>query len=341
MSRSFMLLPLLSLALSAQGVKPATKPAAKAAAKPGAQTKAKSAKSDDSPVLARIGGSVLTQADVDAFLENLPPQQRMQLQYTPGGMGRMVQELAELKLVAEMARRDGLEDTPTYQRRLQSVKTQLLTRAYLEQKDTELRAKGEVNDEEVKAYFEGHKEKFETPATYDARHILIGKRPQGAEKDRTEEEMQARVKEVMSAVAAGKPFEDLVESFTDDGGSKNTKGLYQAVRKGQFVPEFEKAALSQEIGKVGEPVKTQYGLHIIRVEKRSEAEMPAFDAVKDNAKQQAQQEKSLKVWNDLIASLKKVIPFEMVPPPAAKPAPVMIPAPAAKPAPAKAEGDKQ
>jgi peptidyl-prolyl cis-trans isomerase C len=256
MSRSFMLLPLLSLALSAQGAKPAAKPAAKAAAKPAAPGKTKDAKADESPVLARIGGSVLTQADVDAFLENLPPQQRMQLQYTPGGMGRMVQELAELKLVAEKAHRLGLDHTPTYERRLQSIKTQLLTRAYLEKEDASLRAKGEVSDDEVKAYFEGHKDKFETPATYDARHILIGKHPQGAEKDRTDEEMQARVKEVMSAVAAGKPFEDLVESYTDDGGSKNTKGLYQAVRKGQFVPEFEKAALSQEIGKVGEPVKT-------------------------------------------------------------------------------------
>jgi hypothetical protein len=63
--------------------------------------------------------------------------------------------------------------------------------------------------------------------------------------------------------------------------------------------------------------------------------------VKDNVKQQAQQEKSLKVWNELIAGLKKEIPFELVPPPAPKPAPVVVPAPAAKPAPAKAEGDKQ
>lgn len=323
MSRLFALLPALSLALSAQTARPNPKAA------PASGKAAPSEAKKESPVLAYIGSTTLTQAEVDAFLENLPPQQRMQLQYTPGGTQRMVQELAEMKLVAEKARRMGMEKDAKYRRRLEAVKSQLLTRAFLEAKDAELRKNGEVSDEDVKAYFESHKDKFTSPATFDARHILVGKRPQGAEKDRTEEELQARVKEVQAALAAGKPFEELVEPFSDDPGKAN-KGLYAGISKGQFVPEFEAAAFAQEVGKVGEPVKTQYGYHLIRVEKRTEPQVMAFDAVKEQAKQQAQQEKGQQVWNTLIAGLKKEIPFKMLPPPAPKPAAVM-------PAPAKAE----
>lgn len=325
MSRSFALLPALSLLLSAQGAKPA-KPAARTKAKPGAAQPAEAAK-----VLAKVGGSVITEDDYNAFIDTLNPQQRLQLQYTPGGREMVVKRLAERKLLAEKARKQGLEKDAKYLRRLAASKDELLAFAYLETQNEALQKQGEVGDAEVKAYYDAHPDKFQTPASYDARHILIGKKPAGSDKERTEEELQARLKEVQAALAAGKSFEDLVEPYSDDPGSKATKGLYQGVTKGQFVPEFEAASFKQELGKVGEPVKTAYGYHLIRVEKRTEAAVQPFEAVKDQARQQAQQEKGLKVWNDLIEQLKREIPFEVVPPAAeAKPA-----------APAKAEGEKK
>jgi peptidyl-prolyl cis-trans isomerase C len=328
MSRSFVLLPALSLLLAAQGAK-TSKPHAKA--KPAASEPASAPK-----VLARVGTSAITQEDLQAFLDTLNPQQRMQLQYTPGGMDMVVKRLAERKLLAEKARKQGLERDPKFLRRLAASKDELLAFAYLETQNEALQKQGEVTDAEVKAYYDAHADKFQTPASYDARHILIGKKPSGSEKERTEEELQARIKEVQAALASGKPFEDLVEQYTDDPGSKATKGLYQGVTKGQFVPEFEAASFKQEVGKVGEPVKTTYGYHLIRVEKRTEAALQPFEAVKDQAKQQAQQEKGLKVWNDLIDKLKQEIPVEIVPPAAPKPAPAAQPT-----APAKAEGAKK
>lgn len=302
----------LALPLAAQAPKAPTK---KIAPRPVKAAEAKPA----SPVVARVGSEVITQADVDALVKGLPPQQQMQLQLMPNGREEMVKRLAESKLLSEKAKRMGLDRTEEFQALLHRTHDDLLARAFLQKAGEELQKKMVVTDEQVKAYFDAHPDKFKTPETYDARHILVGNQPQGAEKARTPEEVEARVKEVQEALAKGATFESLVEKYSDDPGKtdasgKSTGGLYTAVRKGQFVPEFEAAALKQEVGKVGEPVKTQYGVHLIKVEKRTEAQPQLFDTVKDQAKQAATAERQNTVWEELLAGLKAEIKFELVKP---------------------------
>lgn len=312
----FSTLPVLTLAMALLGGPQAAKPGAKPAAK---------AKAPASPVLAIIGKTKLTQEDMDSFLATLSPQQRMQLQFSPGGMDEIVRRLAERKLMAEKARRMGLERDANFLRRLATSKDELLAISFLDTRREALTKLGNVTDEEAKAYFEAHKDKFSTPATYDARHILVAKKPEGAEKERSEEEVAARVKEVQAALASGKAMADLVEQYSDDAGSKASKGLYTAVQKGQFVPEFEKAAMTQGLGKVGEPVATRFGTHIIVAEKRTEPSLKPFEEVKDQVKQQAQQEKGMKVWGDLMKELSAEIPFKIMPKSAPAPAPAAHP----------------
>ncbi len=310
----------LVLPLAAQAPKPTAK---KPAPRPAKAAEPKAA----SPVVARVGQSVITEADVEALIKSMPPQQQMQLQLMPNGRQEMVKRMAESKLIAEKARRMGLDQTADFQNLLRRTHEDLLARAYLQKVSEELQKKMAVTDEQVKAYYDAHADKFKTPETFDARHILVGNQPQGAEKARTPEEVAARVKEVQDALAKGATFESLVEKYTDDPGSKATGGLYTGVRKGQFVPEFEAAALKQELGKVGEPVKTQYGFHLIKVEKRTEAQTQAFEAVKDQAKQAATADRQNAVWDELMAGLKAEIkPFELVTPAPAAPAAAVAPA---------------
>lgn len=313
-------LPLLALGL----VLPLAAQAPKAAAKKAApKAPAKAEVKPVSPVLARVGSAVITQADLEALLKSLPPQQQMQLQMMPNGREEMIKRMAESKLIAEKAKRMGLDKTEDFQLLLRRTQDDLLARAYLQKEGEALQKKMGVSDEQVKAYFDAHPEKFMTPPTYDARHILVGNKPEGAEKARTPEEVEARVKEVQEALAKGATFESLVEKYSDDPGKldatgKSTGGLYTGVRKGQFVPEFEAAALKQELGKVGEPVKTQYGVHLIKVEKRTEAQPQLFDTVKDQAKQAATADRQNAVWEELLAGLKAEIKFELVKTPAAE-----------------------
>ncbi len=295
------LLPVLALGLSAQAPKAAVKPAPKKAEAPKAP----------SLVLARIGGEVLTDADVDALLESMPAQQKMQFQRNPEGRGRLVQQLSEMMLMAGKARQLGLDKTVAFKANLRRTADALLTQELMKQHQSTLQEKVKVSDDEVKAYFEAHKDQFKKGETFDARHILVGKRAEGAEKERTEEELAARVKECQAELAAGKPFEELVDKYTDDPGSKAQKGLYTGIALGKFVPEFEKAALTQELGKVGEPVKTTYGFHLIRVEKRTPAADATFEDVKAQVQQAAQNARQAEVWEEFLASLRKDVPYEV------------------------------
>lgn len=299
------LLPLLGLALplAAQDA-PAPRPA-------GAKAAPKAATKPAPKVLARIGGQVLLDTDVDALLESMPQQQRLQFQMSPEGRPRLVQQLTEIMLLAAKARKEGLDRSPIFQASLRRTADSLLAQELMKGQEAGLREKMTLSEADVKAYFEGHKDQFKKGETFDARHILVGKRVEGSEKERTEEEVAARVKEVQAELAAGRPFEELVDKYTDDPGSKASKGLYEGIGRGRFVPEFEKAAFAQELGKVGEPVKTQFGVHIIRVEKRSPAADATFEEVKAQVQQAAQADRQKQIWEDFLAGLKREIPVEI------------------------------
>ncbi len=298
--RLIALLPLLALPLASQDA-----PAPNAAP-------AKTAPKATPKVLARIGNQVLLDTDVDALLESMPQQQRMQFQLSPEGRPRLVQQLTEIMILAAKARKDGLDKSPIFQASLRRTADSLLAQELMKGKEAGLREKMTLSDAEVKGYFEAHKDQFKKGETFDARHILVGRRAEGAEKERTEEELAARVKEIQAELAAGKPFEELVDKYTDDPGSKTTKGLYEGIGRGRFVPEFEQAAFAQEIGKVGEPVKTQFGFHIIRVEKRSPAADATFEEVKAQVQQAAQAERQKQIWDEFLAGLKREIPVKVM-----------------------------
>jgi len=99
---------------------------------------------------------------------------------------------------------------------------------------------------------------------YDARHILL------ATENKTEEEklvVKEKAEELLTRVKEGEDFAKLAEEYSEDLGSKASGGLYEGVAIGEFVAEFEEAALATNVGMVyPELVETSYGYHIIRLE---------------------------------------------------------------------------
>lgn len=94
------------------------------------------------------------------------------------------------------------------------------------------------------------------------------------ELDKTKEK-KAKADEILQKVKSGGDFAELAKENTEDPGSKETGGLYEGVTVGQFAPEFEKAALALEPGQVAPtPIKTKFGYHIIKLEKKGETKDP-------------------------------------------------------------------
>jgi foldase protein PrsA len=137
------------------------------------------------------------------------------------------------------------------------------------------------------------------------RHILISYSQPGAEVQpgqpkRTVAEASARALQVKQKLDAGGDFAKLAKEYTDDPGSKDTGGFYDADVSG-FVPEFSNAAKTLPIGKISDPIKTEYGYHIMKVEERKQ------DLIKNAPKDQHDQlvnTKKQDVFNSIQKNLK-------------------------------------
>jgi len=103
---------------------------------------------------------------------------------------------------------------------------------------------------------------------------------------------------------------DAAKEYSDDPGSKDKGGLYEDTAFGKFVPEFDKAVRAQELGKVGEPVKSMHGYHLIQVEKLTPATPQTFEAAKEAAKQQATAERQESVMTNYMNEAKQETDFK-------------------------------
>lgn len=133
-----------------------------------------------------------------------------------------------------------------------------------------------ITDDEIVQYFEENKDTFNQEEQVRARHILV--------------ETEEKAKEVKVKLDAGGDFAELAKEYSFDG-SKDIGGELGFFGRGRMVPEFEEAAFSLKINEISEPVKSQFGYHIIQVEERKEAKEAKLDESKDKIRESILNEK--------------------------------------------------
>ncbi len=131
----------------------------------------------------------------------------------------------------------------------------------------------EATPEDIQKFYDDNPDFFKTPESVTARHILI--KTEGPE-------TEAAAKEKIDAIrkrVVGEKAEDFakVAMETSEGPSSTEGGSLGEFGPGQMVPEFDKAAFALPVGEVSEPVKTQFGYHVIKVEAKKEAGVRALD----------------------------------------------------------------
>jgi peptidyl-prolyl cis-trans isomerase C len=244
------------------------------------------------PVVLTVGTEKITQSQFEAMMATLPAQQRAQIT-TPEARRKVAEQLAELKTLAQSARAQKLDQTADVK-----VKVALQVDQVLAQAAYQALGNTTAGDAAARSFYDSHKEDFEEVT---ARHILI--RFQGSQaplrtgqKELTDAEALQKAKDVRAKILGGAKFADVAQAESDDTGSGANGGDLGSFTKGRMVPEFEKAAFSQPIGEVGEPVRSQFGYHIILVERR---ESKPFDQAKAEIEQRLGPEQAQKGLEDL------------------------------------------
>jgi parvulin-like peptidyl-prolyl isomerase len=165
-----------------------------------------------------------------------------------------------------------------------------------------------VTEDEVQAYYNAHKSQYVEPESRDVKHILISPFAKLVDNTiattATQEEWDAAKSEaekVRSEIQNGADFASEAEKYSDDAATRDSGGELGVVVRGQMVPEFEEAVFSLQKGELSEPVKTQYGYHLIVVNDITPERQLAFDQVKETIRTALLTQKQESTWDAWLA----------------------------------------
>lgn len=240
-------------------------------------------------LLATVGGMPITTEDVDAFLQEMG--QRGQSYNTKEGRRAILNQLIGNKLLLLDARRNLYEAEPAFRAELARVKDTLLVN-YAAEKAV---AGVSVTEEEVKQYYEDNRDRLGGGETVNASHILV--------------DSEARAREIYDEIAAGTlTFEEAARQYSSCPSSAEGGSLGDFTR-GQMVPEFDTAVFAMQEGEItSQPVKTQFGYHLIRLNSKKTAEVPPYEEVKAGLYSMVRSEKQRKAYESKINQLKILYP---------------------------------
>jgi len=167
--------------------------------------------------------------------------------------------------------------------------------AYLQFTPEMYHSKVSLTDSEIKEYFEANPGEFDTPKTVEASHILI-KLAQDANAELTDKAREKAL-QILKMAKGGKDFAELAKQYSDDPGGKNG-GHLGTFKRNAMVEPFAEKAFSMKPGEISDPVKTQFGWHIIKVEKVNEASTLTFEQASPKIVKKLTDEKAKNIANE-------------------------------------------
>ena len=211
-------------------------------------------------VVAKVNGKALTEADmrfaeaeIGQDLGNLPEATRRRV---------LIEYLIENQLFAEAAEGAKLGSGAEFDGRMQYWRRRALRDTYF---DTSVKAA--IGEGEAKKFYDDQVKQQKPEVEIKARHILV--------------ESEEKAKELFEKITHGADFAQMAKEFSKDPGTKDDGGTLGYFTRGQMVPQFEEAAFQLGRGDISQPVKTQFGWHLVQLEDRRERKAPEFAAVKD------------------------------------------------------------
>ena len=224
-------------------------------------------------VLARsTTGAEVTTADVLAEIAQFAPTARQTFLAKPEAVEQVVNNLLVRRALAKEGERDGLAESQIMAAALQIARDRVISDARLAKLDAQNSPSDAAMESYARNLYQANLAKFEQPAQTRARHILLAN---------SGPESLNKAKELVAKIRAGAPFEEMAKAHSTDTGSASRGGDLGFFGAGKMVRPFEEAVDALKTpGQISEPVESQFGYHIIKLEERRPKGHKPFDEVK-------------------------------------------------------------
>lgn len=264
------------------------------------------AKASPDTVIAKVNGAPITQGDLNIAGED--PALSLPGVDEAGKKGLLVDYMIDLRVGAQAADAAKVGESPEFKRKLAYFRDKLLLDDFLEQE-----AKKAVTPDAAKALYDQTVKALKPEEEVHARHILV--------------DNEADAKKIATRVKGGEDFAKIAGETSKDPGSKAEGGDLGWFTKERMVAPFAEAAFKMSPGQVSDPVKTQFGWHVIKLEEKRTKPVPSFDEMKE----QVDQYITRKAQQDVILKLREAAKVERTDAAPTAPPPVVPPTDAKKP----------
>lgn len=234
-------------------------------------------------ILATVGNKFITLNDFKQKLSRLPSYYQ--------GMAEknkktLFDDMIVESLFLEDAVRNGIDKDKEVRDILNEARKKIIIAKFVK---TEVDDKIKVSEEEMKKYYEEHKDEFRKPEMWRASHILVAS--------------EGEAKDVQTALAGGKDFQGLARERSIDA-TASRGGDVGYFRKGQVVPEFENACFELKVGDTSPIVHTQFGYHIIKLTDKKPEAVQSFEEAKPMLENELRIQKRNDLFDKLVIDLK-------------------------------------
>lgn len=229
-------------------------------------------------IVATVGGEPITEADLAFAAEDIGAD----LNKIPADQVRAVllAQMIDLTLMAQAGEKAGLQDDELFKLRLDYLTDRALRRAY-----TKTAVSDTITQDAIKAEYDKQIAAIPDEDEVHARHILVT----------TEDDAKA----VKAELDAGADFVELAKTKSIEPNAAQSGGDLGYFKRGVMVKPFGDAVFAMTVGQVSDPVQTQFGWHIIRVEDRRPAAKPTLEEMTQQIGQQLYVEKYRALFDEL------------------------------------------
>ena len=235
-------------------------------------------------IFATVKDKEITNIDVENILKTLPPTLDRVFN-NEESKKQIAKELVEQELFYLEAIENNLNKDETFLAEMKKVEESLLKQFAI----NKLLSTVSISEEDKKEFFEKNKEKFKKPETANAKHILV--------------DTLDKANEILDEINKKEiTFEDAAKKYSTCP-SNEVSGDLGNFTKGQMVPEFEDATFSMKENEISNPVKTQFGYHLIKLEKITPATESTYEEVKQEIEKTLLYQKQNEVFSNKIKEL--------------------------------------